>query len=89
MKHRRSIDLTPGHKYVGPAGELPWINLTKLSAYYVLGGECGRCGHKGWIDREVVRRRFGAETFLKDLRNNLVCLECENRKGNTFTIWKA
>lgn len=89
MRHRRGIDLDDGsNKYVGPASELPWLNLEKLSEYYILGGECDRCGHKGLLDREQIGGRFGRQTFLKDLRNNMMCLECGNRKGNSFTIWK-
>jgi len=91
MRHRRGIDLIPSGRhpsFLGHADELEFMTFGKLSEWYVLGGRCVRCEREGWLDRWELQRRFGRETFLKDLTHKLRCMGCGNRKGNRWIIGK-
>lgn len=87
MQHRRGIDLTaPSKPVVGEADELAWLTLEKLGDQYTLGGKCGGCGRIGWLNRVYLESRIGRGIFVSRLAPRLKCVECGNRKKNTFVI---
>ncbi|MGN8152552.1 hypothetical protein ACTJK5_09785 [Agrobacterium sp. 22094] len=62
------------------------ITLGQLEEWYVLGGRCARCRHKGLFDRWEQARRLGKRVYLTTLESKLVCTGCQNRIGNKLTI---
>lgn len=64
------------------------MTLGQLAEWYVLGGMCSRCSHKGWIDRWEVARRFGKSIIIVSLMPRLRCTGCGNKQGNTLTSAK-
>ncbi len=62
------------------------ITLGQLEEWYVLGGRCARCRHKGLFDRWEQARRRGKGVYLTTLESKLVCTGCQNRIGNKLTI---
>ena len=62
------------------------ITLAQLEEWYVLGGRCASCRHKGLFDRWEQARRRGKGVYLATLESKLVCTGCQNRIGNKLTI---
>lgn len=60
------------------------MTLADLAEWYVLGGLCSKCAHKGWIDRWEVARRHGKRTIIVTLMPKLRCTACGNKRGNTL-----
>jgi hypothetical protein len=64
------------------------IPLGELEEWYVLGGRCARCRHKGLFDRWEEARKRGKGVYLSTLESKLRCTGCQNRIGNRLTIGK-
>lgn len=64
------------------------ITLGSLEEWYVLGGRCARCMHKGIIDRWEQARLRGKGVYLTTLESKLTCTGCQNRAGNRLIIGK-
>lgn len=91
MKHPRSIDLrTEMSAPFKPARSRDgsydlWRQIGDLPQYEIIGGTCAECGHVGWLDMDMVRKRVGADMSLNDFKEKLVC-QCGNREGNRLMI---
>jgi hypothetical protein len=64
------------------------VTLGTLEQWYVLGGRCAKCGHKGWIDRWEEQRKRGKGVYVASLAAFLKCTGCQNRNGNSLTLGK-
>ncbi|MEY9198476.1 hypothetical protein ABIA16_003592 [Sinorhizobium fredii] len=60
------------------------MTLSDLEEWYVLGGQCSKCQHKGWIDRWDVARRFGKRIYIMMIAPKLRCTVCGNKRGNSL-----
>lgn len=72
-------DITPGKAYFD-------IRFSDVPDWYVMGGACMACTHKGPCDRWKVERRWGKDTKLRDVDRKLKCTGCGNRHHNRFVI---
>lgn len=82
MRHPQGIDLSArqyGIKsfYVHDGKSLD--TLRHMQQWEVLGGQCTKCGHVGWLDKRAVLARVGNQ-FLLNLRHKLSCGAC-GQKG--------
>lgn len=71
-------------------GLAPWSQPTfgSLSEWYVLGGRCVKCGHRGWIDRRALQRLYGKDKHIAELRPFLRCRPCKNKGDNEWIMGK-
>jgi len=61
------------------------IKLDDIAEWWVLGGRCGCCGHKGPLDRNRLERR-AQNRFLRFASRFIYCTRCGNRHLNSFYI---
>lgn len=64
------------------------MTLAQLEEWYVLGGKCARCAHKGLVYRWEVARRFGRNSLIAALAPRLRCTSCGNKGNNTWVTRK-
>lgn len=86
MKHRRGIDLSAPFEPVEYYAHDPkyYDTIARLRDWEVLGAQCGKCGHIGWLDKEAVLRKWGNH-YLLNLRNKIRC-QCGNKADNKILI---
>lgn len=82
MRHPKGIDLSAReyrvksyHVHDGKSLE----TLRSMAEWEVLGGQCTKCGHVGWLNRKALIVKIGNE-YLLNLRRKLSCHAC-GRKG--------
>ena len=74
------------------AGPLPAYaqpTLESWAEWYVMGGKCSKCGHQGWVDRWELRRLYGRNKYIVQLRPLLRCRLCGNVGDNEWIVGKA
>lgn len=81
MRHRRSIDLMPRQDAADDGA-----TLELLPEWYVLVAKCGKCRHRGRIDRRLVANRRGWGVSLNSIGPALKCVRCGNREGNKLLL---
>ena len=59
--------------------------LRDMHQWEVLGGQCSKCGHVGWLDRKAVIAKIGNH-YLMNLRQKLHCIACDYRGMNDVLI---
>lgn len=64
------------------------MTLAQLEEWYVLGGKCARCAHKGFVDRWEIARHFGRNAVIAALMPRLRCTSCGNKGNNTWVTGK-
>lgn len=86
MKHRRGIDLTAPFEPAAYHAHDPqyFHTVSSLREWEVLGAQCGKCGHIGWLDKAAVHRKWGNQ-YLLNLRQKIRC-QCGNKADNTILI---
>lgn len=88
MRHPKGIDISGrgyGIKsfYVHDGKSLN--TLRDMPQWEVLGGQCSKCGHIGWLDKRGVLRRVGNQ-YLLNLRRKLLCQCCDHKGDNDVVI---
>ena len=61
------------------------IRLDDIAEWWILGGHCGCCGHKGRFDRAKLERRAQIR-FLRFASQFLLCTKCGNKHHNAIYI---
>ena len=86
MRHPRGIDLSypPVKNFHVDDGKF-LRSLRELAQWEILGGQCTKCGHIGWLDKRAVMARIGNH-FLVNVRQRLRCSRCDNRRTNDLLI---
>lgn len=64
------------------------MTLAQLEEWYVLGGKCARCAHKGFVDRWEIALRFGRSAVIATLMPRLRCTSCGNKGNNAWVTGK-
>lgn len=59
--------------------------LRDMNQWEVLGGQCCKCGHVGWLEKRAVMTKVG-NLYLMHLRQNLRCITCRYRGSNDVLI---
>lgn len=59
--------------------------LRDMPQWEILGGQCTKCGHVGWLEKKIVIAKLGNH-YLVNVRQRLACLPCGNRKTNDLLI---
>lgn len=60
-------------------------SLRDMPQWEVLGGQCSKCGHIGWLEKRTVIARTGNH-YLVNVRRKLRCLPCGYRGENDVLI---
>ncbi len=84
MKHRRSIELVPGHEAVQTDMETPGT----LPQWYVLHARCPACQHQTQINRGTLAYGPTRDVSLAGIGRRLICTACGNRRTNELLIGK-
>ena len=61
------------------------VSLSDMPQWEVLGGQCSKCGHIGWLEKRAVIARIGNQ-YLIHVRNKLRCIPCGYRGENDVLI---
>ena len=90
MRHPKGIYLIGRHNgiksfYVHDGKSLDTI--ANLHQWEVLGAQCSKCGHVGWLDKRAVLARLGNQ-YLLNLRNTLRCRACDQKGSQDVLIGK-
>lgn len=88
MRHAKGIDLSAkefGIKHFNVHDGSSLNTLRDMPQWEVLGGQCTKCGHVGWLDKRAVLARVGNH-YLLNLRQRLHCLACDYKGSNDVLI---
>jgi|EndMetStandDraft_8_1072994.scaffolds.fasta_scaffold809614_1 hypothetical protein len=86
VRHSKGIDLShPGVRkfYVHDGKSLN--ALKDMPQWEVLGGQCRKCAHIGWLDKRAVLQLHG-NLYLIHVRQKLRCIPCHYRGENDVLI---
>ena len=62
------------------------IRLGDLRGWHVLAVSCFACRHRALLKPDLLRRRFGDQTFVVALEKRLRCRRCGNRLHNSWAV---
>ena len=60
-------------------------SLRDMPQWEILGGQCVKCGHVGWLEKRLVMAKIGNH-YLINVRQRLRCTPCGYRGQNEVLI---
>jgi uncharacterized OB-fold protein len=66
----------------------PKASFLGLREWYLLGGDCSKCGHGAVVDRHELAQQFGSETVIASLQPKLRCCRCGSKGKSRWVIQK-
>jgi hypothetical protein len=85
MRHPKGIDLSVKEFSIKRFCGKSLNTLKDMPQWEVLGGQCSKCGHVGWLDKHAVLARVGNH-YLLNLRQKLRCIPCDYKGMNDVPI---